>query len=100
MKLVGFAENAAEGVAWLVLPWAANGNLREFVRSEPWDLPERASLVRFAPLPEVPHTKGQGTDGRRRMWCGIFTQQATSNLPWGFEIGKACTDTEEILSEG
>lgn len=46
MRLVGFAETVAEGVAWIVLPWAANGNLREFVRSEPWDLPERASLVR------------------------------------------------------
>lgn len=45
MKIVGFVEDVAQGVAWMVFRWEKNGNLREFVRSANWELPERVSLV-------------------------------------------------------
>lgn len=37
---LGFVENAAQGIAWIVLPWAPNGNLKDFVesRSALWGL--------------------------------------------------------------
>ncbi|KAG9012944.1 hypothetical protein FRB90_006426, partial [Tulasnella sp. 427] len=40
IKVVGFVEDAADGVAWIVLPWEKNGNLREFVASAEWEFPE------------------------------------------------------------
>ncbi|KAG8974852.1 hypothetical protein FRC05_006785 [Tulasnella sp. 425] len=30
---LGFVENVAQGIAWIVIPWAVNGHLRDFVRS-------------------------------------------------------------------
>ncbi|KAG8950128.1 hypothetical protein FRC04_007983 [Tulasnella sp. 424] len=29
---LGFVENVAQGIAWIVLPWAAKGNLKDYVR--------------------------------------------------------------------
>lgn len=45
VKLVGFVEDAKEGVAWMILPWENNGNLREYVQSTDLEIPERVSLV-------------------------------------------------------
>ncbi|KAG9041583.1 hypothetical protein FS837_012047 [Tulasnella sp. UAMH 9824] len=45
VKIVGFIEDVNNGVAWMVFSWEKNGNLREFVRSEKWELPERVSLI-------------------------------------------------------
>ncbi|KIO15884.1 hypothetical protein M407DRAFT_34504 [Tulasnella calospora MUT 4182] len=45
VNTVGFVEDVDDGVAWLVFTWEKNGNLREFVRSANWELPERVSLV-------------------------------------------------------
>ncbi|KIO17264.1 hypothetical protein M407DRAFT_85170, partial [Tulasnella calospora MUT 4182] len=45
VRLVGFVEEVKEGVAWMVFSWEKNGNLREFIRSEKWELPERTSLI-------------------------------------------------------
>lgn len=45
VKPYGFIENTAEDVAWIILPWQANGNVREFIRSGNWEIPERLSLV-------------------------------------------------------
>ncbi|KAG9042961.1 hypothetical protein FS837_010191 [Tulasnella sp. UAMH 9824] len=45
VKIVGFVEDIALGIAWMVFSWEKNGNLREFVRSASWELPERAWLV-------------------------------------------------------
>ncbi|KIO16065.1 hypothetical protein M407DRAFT_34297, partial [Tulasnella calospora MUT 4182] len=45
VKIVGFVERADNGVAWLVFTWEKNGNLREFVRSGNWELPERVCLA-------------------------------------------------------
>ncbi|KIO33586.1 hypothetical protein M407DRAFT_17549 [Tulasnella calospora MUT 4182] len=45
VKLIGFVEDAKEGIAWMIFAWEKNGNLREFVRSANWELPERVSLV-------------------------------------------------------
>lgn len=44
-RLLGFVENDEGRIAWIVLPWEANGNLREFVRSQDWAIPERLFLV-------------------------------------------------------
>ncbi|KAG9041609.1 hypothetical protein FS837_012035 [Tulasnella sp. UAMH 9824] len=43
--IVGFVEDVEEGVAWMVFVWEKNGNLREFIRSAEWELPERISLL-------------------------------------------------------
>lgn len=45
-KIIGFVEDVEKSVAWLVSPWEDNGNLREFLRSGTWEIPERVSLVR------------------------------------------------------
>lgn len=45
VKILGFVEDVEHGVAWMVFAWEKNGNLREFVRSAIWELPERISLV-------------------------------------------------------
>ncbi|KAG8906687.1 hypothetical protein FRC01_007927 [Tulasnella sp. 417] len=45
VKLTGFVEDAAECAAWLVFPWEANGNVREFLASGTWEIPERISLL-------------------------------------------------------
>lgn len=45
-QLRGFSEDFEKGVAWVVLPWDAYGNLREFLHSAEWGIPERVSLVR------------------------------------------------------
>ena len=45
VKFVGFVEDMRKGDAWIVLPWEENGNVREFLASGEWDIPERISLV-------------------------------------------------------
>ncbi|KIO19723.1 hypothetical protein M407DRAFT_30614 [Tulasnella calospora MUT 4182] len=45
VKLVGFVEEVERGVAWMVFGWEKNGNLREFISSTKWELPERLSLI-------------------------------------------------------
>ncbi|KIO28882.1 hypothetical protein M407DRAFT_229133, partial [Tulasnella calospora MUT 4182] len=45
VKILGFVEDVNNGVVWMVFRWENNGNLREFVRSENWELPERISLI-------------------------------------------------------
>ncbi|KAG8923500.1 hypothetical protein FRC01_012680 [Tulasnella sp. 417] len=45
IQLVGFVEDMKNGNAWIVMPWEANGNVREFLQSGQWDLPERISLI-------------------------------------------------------
>ncbi|KIO19672.1 hypothetical protein M407DRAFT_30676 [Tulasnella calospora MUT 4182] len=44
-SIIGFVEDIEHGVAWMVFSWEQNGNLREFVRSANWELPERVSLI-------------------------------------------------------
>ncbi|KIO25949.1 hypothetical protein M407DRAFT_38610, partial [Tulasnella calospora MUT 4182] len=45
VKLIGFVEDMQKGDAWIVLPWEANGNVKEFLQSGQWDIPERISLI-------------------------------------------------------
>ncbi|KIO20711.1 hypothetical protein M407DRAFT_29652 [Tulasnella calospora MUT 4182] len=45
VEILGFVENVEQGVAWMVFAWERNGNLREFIRSAKWELPERVSLI-------------------------------------------------------
>ncbi|KIO22942.1 hypothetical protein M407DRAFT_27587 [Tulasnella calospora MUT 4182] len=45
IKILGFVEDIREGVAWMVFAWEKIGNLREFIRSTKWELPERVSLI-------------------------------------------------------
>lgn len=46
VEIIGFVEDVKRRIAWLVFPWEANGNVREFVLSGKWEIPERVSLVR------------------------------------------------------
>lgn len=46
VKILGFVEDLEKRIAWLVFPWEENGNLREFLHSGDWEIPERVSLVR------------------------------------------------------
>ncbi|KIO33113.1 hypothetical protein M407DRAFT_17978 [Tulasnella calospora MUT 4182] len=43
--LEGFVEDVSEGIIWLVFPWEANGNLRDFIASQDWEIPERIWLI-------------------------------------------------------
>ncbi|KIO33041.1 hypothetical protein M407DRAFT_18189, partial [Tulasnella calospora MUT 4182] len=45
VKILGFVEDIGQGVTWMVFAWERNGNLREFIRSAKWELPERVSLI-------------------------------------------------------
>ncbi|KIO33119.1 hypothetical protein M407DRAFT_17984 [Tulasnella calospora MUT 4182] len=45
VDLEGFVEDVSKGVIWLVFPWEANGNLRDFIASRDWEIPERISLI-------------------------------------------------------
>ena len=45
IAFVGVVEEMQKGDAWIILPWEANGNVREFLQSGEWDIPERISLV-------------------------------------------------------
>lgn len=46
VKLLGFVEEIENGIAWMVFPWESNGNVREFLRSGEWHIPERVSLIK------------------------------------------------------
>ncbi|KAG9022451.1 hypothetical protein FS837_006354, partial [Tulasnella sp. UAMH 9824] len=45
VELVGFVEDLEHQKAWIVLSWEPNGNVREFLASGKWEIPERISLV-------------------------------------------------------
>lgn len=45
VQLFGFVEDMKKGIAWIAIPWEVNGNVREFLQSGDWDIPERISLV-------------------------------------------------------
>ncbi|KIO18718.1 hypothetical protein M407DRAFT_31626 [Tulasnella calospora MUT 4182] len=45
VKIFGFVEDMDKGVAWILSPWQPNGNVREFLQSGEWDIPERISLI-------------------------------------------------------
>ncbi|KAG8933550.1 hypothetical protein FRC00_013071, partial [Tulasnella sp. 408] len=44
VQLVGFLEDLDRDKAWIVLSWESNGNVREFLASGQWEIPERLSL--------------------------------------------------------
>ncbi|KAG8998531.1 hypothetical protein FRB90_012282 [Tulasnella sp. 427] len=44
IQLRGFTEDIENDVAGIILPWEANGNMKEFINSENWEIPERVSL--------------------------------------------------------
>ncbi|KAG9022591.1 hypothetical protein FS837_006282, partial [Tulasnella sp. UAMH 9824] len=45
VELVGFVEDFKHKKAWIVLSWEPNGNVREFLASGKWEIPERISLI-------------------------------------------------------
>ncbi|KIO24055.1 hypothetical protein M407DRAFT_26497 [Tulasnella calospora MUT 4182] len=45
IKFLSFVEDMKKGDAWIILPWEPNGNVREFLQSGEWDIPERISLA-------------------------------------------------------
>ncbi|KIO29911.1 hypothetical protein M407DRAFT_20974 [Tulasnella calospora MUT 4182] len=46
VRIFGFVEDTNSRIAWLVFPWEANDNIREFLLSGKWELPERVSLIK------------------------------------------------------
>ncbi|KAG8948363.1 hypothetical protein FRC04_009859 [Tulasnella sp. 424] len=47
VKLIGFVECVEEDIAWILLQWEEDGNIREFIHSQDWVIPERLALVRY-----------------------------------------------------
>ncbi|KIO21836.1 hypothetical protein M407DRAFT_217582, partial [Tulasnella calospora MUT 4182] len=45
IELVGFVEGVSNDRIWLVFPWEDNGNLKRFIASANWEIPERISLI-------------------------------------------------------
>ncbi|KIO25962.1 hypothetical protein M407DRAFT_24712 [Tulasnella calospora MUT 4182] len=45
VHLFSFVEDMDKGDAWILSPWQPNGNVREFLQSGEWDIPERISLI-------------------------------------------------------
>ncbi|KAG9040733.1 hypothetical protein FS837_000241 [Tulasnella sp. UAMH 9824] len=46
VRLVGFVEDLENQKAWVVLSWASNGHVRDFLASAKWEIPERISLIK------------------------------------------------------
>ncbi|KAG8910401.1 hypothetical protein FRC01_006350, partial [Tulasnella sp. 417] len=45
IKLEGFVEDLSRQKVWLVFPWEEHGNLRDFLATGEWEIPERISLI-------------------------------------------------------
>ncbi|KIO23327.1 hypothetical protein M407DRAFT_27175 [Tulasnella calospora MUT 4182] len=45
IKLVGFVKDLTNHIIWLIFPWEARGNLKEFAAAIDWEIPERISLI-------------------------------------------------------
>ncbi|KIO23332.1 hypothetical protein M407DRAFT_27180 [Tulasnella calospora MUT 4182] len=45
VELEGFVEDLSKNKVWLVFPWEANGNLKDFAASQDWEIPERIWLI-------------------------------------------------------
>ncbi|KAG8928715.1 hypothetical protein FRC01_005510 [Tulasnella sp. 417] len=45
VKIQGFVEDLSAHKVWLIFPWEENGNLRDFLPSGEWEIPERISLI-------------------------------------------------------
>ncbi|KIO26363.1 hypothetical protein M407DRAFT_24329 [Tulasnella calospora MUT 4182] len=45
VQMIGFIEDLDGDKAWVIFPWEANGNVREFLASGEWEIPERISLI-------------------------------------------------------
>lgn len=45
VRFIGFVEDLKNEEAWIILSWEPNGNVREFLASGDWEIPERLSLV-------------------------------------------------------
>ncbi|KAG8928222.1 hypothetical protein FRC01_006278 [Tulasnella sp. 417] len=46
IESLGFVEDLDKKIAWIVTPWEANGNVREFLLSGDWDIPEHFGCAR------------------------------------------------------
>ncbi|KIO18658.1 hypothetical protein M407DRAFT_58681, partial [Tulasnella calospora MUT 4182] len=45
VELEGFVEDLSRDIIWLVFSWEYNGDLRSFLVSQDWEIPERISLI-------------------------------------------------------
>ncbi|KIO19005.1 hypothetical protein M407DRAFT_54037, partial [Tulasnella calospora MUT 4182] len=45
IRLIGFVEDLQHDKAWIALSWEPNGNVRDFLASGKWEIPERVSLI-------------------------------------------------------
>lgn len=66
VNLFGFVEDMDKADAWILLNWEPNGNVREFLRSGEWEIPERISLVGTStPISHNLPNQATGLDSRR-----------------------------------
>lgn len=58
VKLIGFVDDIQKWQAQMILSWEGNGNVRDFLQSGEWDIPERVSLVSITSVAmrSAPHT--------------------------------------------
>lgn len=71
VSLKGFVEDVPADIIWLVFSWEDNGNLREFIASRVWEVPERIWLVRSRYSSLIPHLISLTLDRRRDQGGGI-----------------------------
>lgn len=45
IKLEGFVEDLRNKIIWLIFPWEDAGNLKDFIASQNWEIPERLWLI-------------------------------------------------------
>ncbi|KIO26352.1 hypothetical protein M407DRAFT_24317 [Tulasnella calospora MUT 4182] len=46
IRLIGFVEDLQHDKAWIALSWEPNGNVRDFLASGKWEIPEHVSLIK------------------------------------------------------
>lgn len=82
VKIVGFVEDVEKGVAWMVFDWEQNGNLREFIQSAKWELPERICLVSNVSTSQPISLRYEASDRRRSQGAELPSWKEPTNLSW------------------
>lgn len=82
VKLEGFVEDIAENRVWLIYLWEEYGDLKNFVASQDWEVPERISLVRWHRSPSERPLGMSPLDARRdaRSRISPFTRSTDRSL--------------------
>lgn len=82
VKLCGFVESA-EGGAWMIFPWAHNGNVHELIQKESLKFLERLLLVSCKPAGNSISIIYSTLDLRCSIRASVPSQQRSTNLSRG-----------------